>query len=94
MIRPLARSAAVAAAITALTVAAAQARDVTEQDARRIAAATASADAKSVKEIYLVIRGDTGGCGRIQAPTWFVTFKEGMQVYVDARTGKVRDCRL
>lgn len=80
-----------------------QARDIIEQDARKIAATSAGMDTSDISEVYLIVRGDTGGCGRIETPTWVVMFKSEVpggaemglapEVFIDARTGKVRNCR-
>ena len=63
---------------------------------------------KSLEEVashlwlgFLVMRGDTGYCGAIREPTWvFIWSTEesaswfgGYPVMVNARTGKVLDCR-
>jgi predicted small secreted protein len=81
------------AAAVVITISVAHARDLSEQEARRIAAKAAQMNEAAAEESYLVTRGETNGCGRIQSPTWVVILKEGPTVYVDARTGKVRDCR-
>jgi hypothetical protein len=87
-----------AALLIATVPTSAHAEDVTEQDARRIAATATMLDEKSILEIYLVIRGDTGGCGRIESPTWLVVFKGGgaaglaTHLFIDAHTGKTRGC--
>jgi hypothetical protein len=53
-----------------------------------------------VQQVYLVVRGDTGYCGKIKEPTWVVIgdkeFSEmngNYPVMIKARTGKVIDCR-
>jgi hypothetical protein len=89
-----------AALLIAIAPASAHAREVAEQDARRIAATATTLDEKSILEIYLVIQGDTGGCGRIESPTWLVIFKVASggvaglapHLFIDAHTGEIRGC--
>lgn len=53
-----------------------------------------------IEQALLVVRGDTGYCGKIKEPTWVVIgYKEfsklngGNPVMINARSGKVVDCR-
>jgi hypothetical protein len=53
-----------------------------------------------IQQALLVGRRDTGYCGKIQEPTWVIIgYKEfsdlngGYPVMINARTGKVIDCR-
>lgn len=53
-----------------------------------------------IDESLLAVRGDTGYCGEIKEPTWviigdkeFAELNGGYPVMINARTGKVVDCR-
>jgi hypothetical protein len=53
-----------------------------------------------IQESYLAVRGTSSYCGAIAAPTWIVIFDRasaawfgGYPMLIDARGGKVRDCR-
>jgi hypothetical protein len=67
----------------------------------------------NIEQALLVVRGDTGYCGKIKEPTWVIAgYREGLRdpsdgvnygefsklhggnpVMINARTGKVIDCR-
>jgi hypothetical protein len=88
--------------LIAIAPVSAQAQDVTDRDARRIATTATTLDEKAILEIYLVLQGDTGRCGRIESPTWLVVFKSDFSgrgvpglaphLFIDAHTGKSRGC--
>jgi hypothetical protein len=54
-----------------------------------------------IRESLLVVRGNTGYCGVIREPTWILIWDSaeaaewygGYPVMINARTGKVWDCR-
>ena len=53
-----------------------------------------------IRESLLVVRGDTHYCGVIREPTWILMWDDaesaawtGYPVMINARTGKVLDCR-
>lgn len=56
---------------------------------------------KHIRDSLLVVRGNTSYCGKIRKQTWILVFDQearpwngGNPILVDARTGKVLDCRL
>ena len=56
---------------------------------------------KHIRDSLLVVRGNTSYCGKIRKSTWILVFDQearpwnrGNPVLIDARTGKVLDCRL
>jgi hypothetical protein len=68
----------------------------------RVTAAKTAEILGHIRESLLVVRGDTQYCGIIREPTWILiwdsaeaaeTWFGGYPVMIDARTGKVRDCR-
>ena len=53
-----------------------------------------------IRDALLVVRGNTGYCGAILEPTWILIFNHeasswngGYPMMINARTGKVLDCR-
>ena len=53
-----------------------------------------------IDQALFMVRGDTGYCGKINEPTWvisgdkeFLDLNGGNPVMINARTGKVVDCR-
>jgi len=54
-----------------------------------------------IRESLLAVRGSTSYCGVIREPTWILTWDAtaeakwfgGYSMLINARTGKVRDCR-
>jgi hypothetical protein len=51
-------------------------------------------------QALFMVRGDTGHCGKIKEPIWiiigddkFAEMNGGYPVLINARTGKVMDCR-
>jgi hypothetical protein len=73
-----------------------------DPDIKPVTAAKTEEILSHIRESLLVVSGDTHYCGVIREPTWILmwdsaevanTLFGGYPVMIDARTGKVRDCR-